>query len=347
MNSHASTRQYFSLTHLLAWMLIMMIAAAPAHAGSKSKDREAEEESIGNVLKEPLERIPGPRRSVAVASFGATSAFLSQYGVTDVGGGVAAMLTTALIESGQFVVVERARLSSVLAEQELGANGLINGDSRPSLGQLVGAQLLILGEVTTFEQTSKGRGFSIGIGLGKKKRLGLSPRSQTGVVGIDVRIVDTTTAEVISAFHVEKEAKSKAVALNFSADDLSLGNSNFHRTPLGKVAREAVNDIAQRFAQTAADQPWIGNIVDVDRGEVVINAGARSGIRTGDKFLVYRIAKVLTDPATGEVLGQRTSTIGSMMVVDVQDKIAFGSYRAIHNVIPRRGDSVVQIGKDW
>lgn len=61
----------------------------------------------------------GPKKRIAVAKFDAAGAFLAQYGGWDIGGGLAAQLTTALVNSGHFIVVERAEFTLVLREQEM------------------------------------------------------------------------------------------------------------------------------------------------------------------------------------------------------------------------------------
>ena len=71
--------------------------------------------------------IPGPKRTIAVGKFDAIGAFTQKYGDWDIGGGLAAMLTSALVKSDRFVVIERAELSQILSEQELNAHSDENG----------------------------------------------------------------------------------------------------------------------------------------------------------------------------------------------------------------------------
>ena len=47
----------------------------------------------------------GPKKRIAVAKFDTIGSFSAEYGTWDIGGGLAAQLTTALVESGQFIVV--------------------------------------------------------------------------------------------------------------------------------------------------------------------------------------------------------------------------------------------------
>jgi curli biogenesis system outer membrane secretion channel CsgG len=57
------------------------------------------------VLTGKVPAVKGPKRVVAVARFDAVGSFTAVYGNWDVGGGLEAMLITALMESGRFIVV--------------------------------------------------------------------------------------------------------------------------------------------------------------------------------------------------------------------------------------------------
>jgi curli biogenesis system outer membrane secretion channel CsgG len=287
-----------------------------------------------------LPPVDGPRRTVAVAPFGATSHFQAELGFTDVGGGLAAMLTSALMEAKQFVVVERAQLSMVLAEQELGANQLANAESAVQPGALIGAQLLIVGEVSEFSDADKGRGFGLGLSVGGKQ-LGLSPQSKTGTVALDVRVIDTASAQVVATFRVRETVKARSIAMNVGYDGHSASISDFLRTPIGQAARAAIAQVVQQFAAAAARQPWRGSVVDVDSGMLVINAGADSGVQIGDQFEIHRVSKLLTDPVSGRVLERRTSIVGHAVVQQLGDALAYARYTADDGMAPVRGDMVV------
>lgn len=68
----------------------------------------------------------GPKKRIAVAKFDAAGAFMAHYGGWDIGGGLAAQLTTALVNSGHFIVVERAELTPVLREQDMAMQKIVS-----------------------------------------------------------------------------------------------------------------------------------------------------------------------------------------------------------------------------
>ncbi len=309
---------------------LALLGSLPAEARKKKKESLAEPAAGSEIV------IAGPKRTVAVAAFLAKTDFLEQYGEVDVGGGLAAMLASALVESGQFIVVERAGLGAVLAEQELVAGGTAPPEDGAGSGRLTGAQLLIIGSVTEFSQAAKGKSFGIGVG-----GLGLSPRSQTGTVGMDVRVIDSVTSEVVSSYAVRESVKSRSVDLSFTDGGIDLSHSNFQETPIGHAARKAIGAAVQRFAEEAARHPWTGQVVEYDEGVVAINAGASSGIRVGESFDVFRVVKMLTDPATGRVIGRRQQTLGTVVVAEVDESVAFGSFQG-EAAPPQRGDIIAQ-----
>jgi len=61
------------------------------------------------------------------------------------------MLKTELSRFGGIVVVERSKLEAVLAEQALSQTGVIGVEDAQKVGQLVGAQYVIAGEITRIQ----------------------------------------------------------------------------------------------------------------------------------------------------------------------------------------------------
>ncbi len=61
----------------------------------------------------------------------------------------------------------------------------------------------------------------------------------------------------------------------------------------------------------------------VDRYTVILNKGARDGIRTGQRFLIYAFGdEDIIDPETKENLGRVEIVKGTGKVTHVQDKLA-------------------------
>lgn len=288
------------------------------------------------VLENQVRTIPGPKRTVAVSRFASNSDLNFKYGLADVGGGLSDLLTSALVESGQFIVVERETLSDVLSEQKLTASGLVNQEGAATPGSLIGASLLIKGAVTEFNEAAGGGGFGIGVA-----GVGVGLKSRKATVGLDIQVIDATTGQVLASYPVRENITSKSVGVDATKLGVNTGFSQFLQTAIGTAARKAITTAVQRFADAAASRPWTGRVVAFEQGEVVINAGSTSGIRAGDSFVVERASKVFTNPSTGRVLGQRKVQVGRVVVSEVDDEIAFGVFQALSAATPSRGDLIV------
>lgn len=62
-------------------------------------------------------------------------------------------LTTFLVETRAFEIVERQELEKVLQEQSLGQTGILNSESAAQVGAILGVNILITGTLISFEDT--------------------------------------------------------------------------------------------------------------------------------------------------------------------------------------------------
>lgn len=314
---------------------------------AQTQDEDGEDKA--RILTEEIREIEGPKRVVAVGKFDAIGAFKEKYGDWDIGGGVSAMMTTALQESGRFIVMERANVNQILSEQQLKGQNLVHQGSGPQVGKIIGVNLMVYGSVTEFGTDDEGGGFSIGGsggGIGSLLSGALSRQSSSGRVAMDIRIVDTTTTEVLETYKVSEEIESSSFDVNFGAEGMNLGTNQFYKTPLGGAVRQAITRAVQQIAVEANDVPWSANVVDVDAQELYINAGGRAGLRKGDKFNIKRTTKVFTDPNTGQVLSSRQKTLGVLEVTGVEPKLSYGTFLPLSDLQPQRGDMVVWTGDE-
>ena len=173
---------------------------------------------------------------VGVAEFSNTSGAYWWGG--GVGHDLASMVTNELANNGNFRVVERSRLDAVLGEQDLAASGRISKGTGAKIGEVTGAQYLVLGTVTAYEENTSGTGggFSIsGISIGGK--------NDKAYMALDLRVVDTNSGEI--AFNRTIEARTGGFGLSFglSRGAFSGNLGQYKKTPAGKAIRAAVVEI--------------------------------------------------------------------------------------------------------
>jgi curli biogenesis system outer membrane secretion channel CsgG len=252
-----------------------------------------------------------------------------------IGDGLAEMLTSELSKTGQFIVVERQALGDIVKEQELGQSGLIRGETAARTGQILGAQIVVRGAVTEFEEQASGGGAGIRFG-----GFGAEGSVRNAHVALDIRLIDTSTGQVIASHNAAKSAPAAGGGIGARVGTVSFGGDAFFQTPIGQATRAAMQDALQFIMATAfkAVTPSF-SIVKVEGGMAYLNAGATSNVRVGDVFMVYAKGEDLVDPDTGLKLGSDEKMIGSIQVITVQEKFSIGTIRGGTGAM-KRGDLV-------
>ena len=186
----------------------------------------------------------GPKKRVAILRFGGTGKY-GAYEGWDVGEAIAGQLATALEATDCFVIADRMVLSEVLREQELGLAGVVDGDTASQAGRLIGAQVLIKGEITEFETGKKGNGLNLGFGFSNiPLGLRLGGNRNVAHIAIDLRLIDASTGEILFSETISSEAKNYGLALGVDYDKGSIGTDHFSKTPFGKAVRGAATESA-------------------------------------------------------------------------------------------------------
>jgi len=262
---------------------------------------------------------------------------MAQYGGWDIGGGLAAQLTTALVNSGHFIVVERAELAPVLREQEMAMQKIVSRETAAQVGRILGAQLLVAGSVTEFDQRAGGGRLRLGIGTGLLGSA-LTGEAVNGVVGMDVRVIDTTTGQVLQSHRVEATTSQRGVSADINVQQVTFGGDAFDKTVLGQATRQAIEQAVMFIIRSTEVVPWTGRVMEVAGDQVYINAGAGAGVKPGDRFTVTAVVRELTDPESGALLGIVEDKRGEIEVVSVQEKFSVAKTRTPFQAM--RGDLV-------
>ena len=247
------------------------------------------------------------KKRVAVVSF----TDKARYG-HNIGSGIADMLVTSLVESKKFIVIERNELNKIMQEQGLGMSGAVTAQSAAKVGKLLGVELIITGSVTEFG-TKKDK---IGGALSKLSGFNLGISSETARSVVDIRLINTTTGEIVTASSAEGEESSKSLD-NVGVSGINFRNSStWDKTILGKAARKSVSKCVEIIVDGMESLPWQGKIIKANAdGTVFMKPGSRAGVTPGMKFSVYRPGEELIDPDTGISLGSEEMMIGKVEVI--------------------------------
>lgn len=148
-----------------------------------------------------LPRKQGERVAVTIYEFRSGLNEISSRAATD-------MFKTALVNSGQFRVVERARVSEgVMREKQINAQGLSTGNAaRQPLG---GARYVFEGTLSEANSGEVQRSGDVNIG-----GMQIGGGSSRDSIAIDVRIVDAASGEVVDAITIRKSLRSDAARVS-------------------------------------------------------------------------------------------------------------------------------------
>ena len=218
----------------------------------------------------------------------------------------------------KFTVVERQALELVMKEQGLSAAGAVDPQTAAKVGKILGVKYIITGGIDKFAINST----SGGIG-----RLGVGGQLVQADATINLRFVDTTTAERIVSVSADAEVKKGGGFFrgNSLSRDAEWGLAS---EVIEKVAKDVVTKLvvpttlARITPGKGAASGLEARIAKVDGNRAWLNIGASSGVKVGDKFGVFNIGEAIVDPDTGASLGADEKETGSGAVTDVQERFA-------------------------
>jgi curli biogenesis system outer membrane secretion channel CsgG len=250
-----------------------------------------------------------------------------------IGDGLAEMLTSELFKTGRFIMVERSALADIVREQEMGQTGLVRKETVTKVGELLGAQLLVAGAVTTFEAGASGGGAGLGIA-----GYSVALKNRNAQVGVDIRLVDAATGQILKSFNADGKAKSLGVGFAGNVQGITFGSDAFFKTPLGQATREAMAKAVHFISGEMEQVLWSGRVVQIQDGKVYVNAGTNTNLKPGATLAAYAKGADLIDPSTGLNLGSKDTLLGTVTIMEVEERFSIGTF--IGNGELKRGDLV-------
>lgn len=220
---------------------LTFLTGCPGTTGTTTNVREGSSQTISDAQ---AEHYNGPKARIAVARFDNKAADARNWWNPQLGDGMADMLTTALFNSNRFIVLERESLDDVIYEQDLGASGRVRQDTAAAIGEIEGAELLVVAAVTEFDDNSGGVQGGVG-GFGGGVLGAITGGSRSAHMAIDLRIIDARTSRILAATSVEGTARDFNVggALGGYTGSVGLGGAlaGWKNTPREKALRDVIN----------------------------------------------------------------------------------------------------------
>jgi curli biogenesis system outer membrane secretion channel CsgG len=258
----------------------------------------------------------------------------------DIGKGIRAMLVKRMADANKVVVVERAKVDQLMAEQDRNASNRVKQGSGARVGRISGADAVLAGDIVVFGRDDKktnigGGGFARGPFAG----IHIKNEEDKAVVVIDYRLVDAETSEVIATGEARGESIRKSKGFGGMGGSwgggggggIDMTSSNFGATIIGEATQDCVNKLGDILSQQAttmkkAVREVETRVADVSGGSMVIAAGANDGVNVGETFDILKVLREVRDPQTKELLDTVTEQAGTLTITSVRDKIATGSY---------------------
>ncbi|HEX6083786.1 MAG TPA: CsgG/HfaB family protein [Thermoanaerobaculia bacterium] len=162
---------------------------------------------------------------------------------------LADMLTNELQATGKFKLVEREKLAAVMDEQDLADSGRIKKGTGAKIGKLTGAQYIITGSLSAYEEDVQGTGGGLsfrGISVGGKK--------ESAYLAVDLRVIDTTTGEVEFVRTVEGRSSGGGLNVGLYRGGFGGNLAKHEKTPAGKAIRAAIVEISDYLSCAMVDQ---------------------------------------------------------------------------------------------
>lgn len=272
---------------------LSLIAALLAPACASGPEREG----VSSYESAPSYAIAtkGPKRRVAITKFKDKTA----YGQGRLGSAMVDILSTELVKTDAFIMVERTELGDVLAEQALGQSGAVKAETAAKAGGLLGAQYIITGAVSKFGEKSEGENYGV-----------YKSKVQRAECTVDVRLIDATTGQIIMADSgdgvFEKEI-TQVLGLG--------GRAGYDETMSQNALRAAVSKLMSNLVTKMTSQPWRGKIAQVKSDMIYINAGQKTGLQVGDTLTVQELGEEIIDPDTGVSMGRAPGKIKGKLTV--------------------------------
>jgi curli biogenesis system outer membrane secretion channel CsgG len=225
-------------------------------------------------------------------------------------------LTTSLAATGKFIVLERVALQQVQQEQDLGASGRVNTETAADKGKIIGAQMIITGDITAFTYNRSAIGGKL---TNIVKGLDAGVERVSASVSIDLRLVDAVTGQVIASVKGDGSAAQQGVTGHLTRDEKKYDGSMSLSTPLGKASRDAIMKSIAGIIDNVPKVKWSARVIDFRDGVVYINAGSEGGMVKGMALEVFDPQPTLVDPETGRSLGAPDKLTGEI-VIDVVEQ---------------------------
>jgi curli biogenesis system outer membrane secretion channel CsgG len=254
---------------------------------------------------------------ISVTTFDNLSNFSGQWKLGD---GMADLLTSELIISQNFVVVDRQQLHRIVGEIDMQRDPHFRKEGQTDAGRLKGASYLIRGVINDFSQTS---GSSLWFRI---KNLLLGGNASKARVSLTLTIIDVESGEIIDSVKGSAYARARGAYVEGEYEGVKFGGDAFFATPIGIATANAIRSGVKEIINSLPHKDWEPMIakVSLTGQSIIINGGKNRGFQEEVIYSIREKGQPVTDPSTGDTLSILPGTIiGTIKITTVEDKISY------------------------
>jgi curli biogenesis system outer membrane secretion channel CsgG len=218
----------------------------------------------------------------------------------------------------KFSVIERQALELVMKEQGLSSAGALDPQTAAKVGKILGVKYIITGGIDKF---------AINRTSGAIGRLGVGGALVQADATINLRFIDTTTAERVVSVSADAEVKKgggffRGTSLSRDAE-WGLASEVIEKVAKDVIVKLTVPTTLARIGPGGGPASGLeARIAKVDGNRAWLNIGSSSGVKMGDKFAVFNMGDAIVDPDTGQSLGASEKETGTGAVTEVAERFS-------------------------
>lgn len=278
----------------LVFLAMLFLVSACATMEQPEIQVVKEEPKISKTIAKTQPEAPkGLKRKVAIARFTnetqyGQSFFLDNEG-NRIGKQAVDVLSSKLLETGKFILLERADLDKINKE-------LFMGNVAPPKNM---ADFIIVGSITGFGRKDVS---DVGVFSRVKK--------QAAFAKVHIRMIDVYTNQLIYSQEGE--------GLSFSEAGTVFGvgsRAGYDSTLNDKAIEAAINNLASNIIENLLDKPWRGYILGYEDGRLIVSGGKSQNIKANDVFEVFLEGKKVKNPQTNMEITLPGRKLGLIKVI--------------------------------
>jgi len=282
---------------LIVCFIVVVVFFLSCATVDKPEVKEIKEQSkVSKTIKHEVTKKSDKtnlKRKVAIARFSNETRYGQSFFIDNnddrIGKQALDILSSKLVETEKFILIERADLDKITKELKIENYGPLKNM----------ADYLIIGSVTGFGRKDQGK---VGI-FSRTKR-------QVAFAKVHIRLIEVRTGEIIYSEEGEGEAASEAGSV-FGVGE----RAGYDSTINDKALDAAITNLSSNIIENLLDRPWKAYILGFEDNQIIISGGGSQNIKVGDIFTVIKEGKKIKNPQTNMMITLPGKQVGKIQTI--------------------------------